>query len=159
MKNLQDGILSMLIVAWTWLAPIQGILISIGLLILADTVLGLWKSKKLKTKITSRGLSSIISKLLLYQTAIITIWMIDKHIIGSVIGIFTEIPFFLTKTVAACISLVELYSMKENLDQIVGRDVWKLIKGLITRSADEIIDIKKRIDEIDTPDTSDGHKD
>ena len=55
--TLASSINRIAIVVLSFLMPIKGILLTIGLSILADTIVGIWKSKKLNIKITSRRLS------------------------------------------------------------------------------------------------------
>lgn len=143
MHGIKTWIVSTLVVIWAYLADIHGMMFAIGGLIIIDTVLGILKSRKKGIRITSRRLSAFISKTLLYQVAIITIYMIDRHIFGDVVSIFIQSPLISTKIIATIICLIELYSIKENLDSITGMNIWSHAKGLITRSTKEVMDIKK----------------
>ncbi len=60
-----------------FLMPISGLLFLVGFVIALDTITGVWKSIKRKVPITSRGLSAIISKMLLYEVTVIMFYMID----------------------------------------------------------------------------------
>jgi hypothetical protein len=71
LSSIQKSSLQLLAVVSAFFLPITGILFLIGFSILVDTITGIWKAKKLKIKITSRGLSAIISKLMLYEVAVI----------------------------------------------------------------------------------------
>ena len=77
-SSIQKSSLQLLTVISAFFLPIIGILFLIGFAILVDTFTGIWKSKKLKIKITSRGLSAVISKLLLYEIAVILFYLISQ---------------------------------------------------------------------------------
>ena len=54
----------------SFLMPIATVLIVVGLFIFADTITGIWKSIKKQQKITSKRLSNVISKMVLYLVSI-----------------------------------------------------------------------------------------
>jgi hypothetical protein len=149
MNDIKQWISSLLIVLWAYVADIHGTMLAIGMLIFIDTLLGVYKSRKLKRKITSRRLSAIISKMLLYQGAVISIYLIDKNIMGGLVGIFIETPFFITKLTATVIALIELYSIKENLDAIAGKSIWQYTKSIITRTIREVMEVKGELNDKD----------
>ena len=60
--SIQSKILTLISICLAFFLPISGILLMIGVLIVIDTVAGIWKAKKIGEKITSRRLSAIISK-------------------------------------------------------------------------------------------------
>ena len=60
--SIQSKILTLISICLAFFLPISGILLMIGVLIVIDTVTGIWKAKKIGEKITSRRLSAIISK-------------------------------------------------------------------------------------------------
>jgi hypothetical protein len=59
--SIQQELLTLISICLAFFLPISGILLMIGVLIAIDTFTGIWKANKLKEKITSRKLSSIIS--------------------------------------------------------------------------------------------------
>jgi hypothetical protein len=125
-------------------APVVGILIAVGLAIALDTILGISKAIILKEKITSRKLSNIVSKFVLYQAAVLLLYTIDNFLLGEFFKIWFDIPYFFTKVVAIVIIFIELTSMKENFEEAFKIDIFTKVKGLLIRSKE----LKDVIDEI-----------
>jgi len=130
-----------------FLLPIHGLIIAVGLTIFADTLIGIYKAKKLNgwKSVSSRKLSAIVSKMFLYQGALILFFVIDIFILGEFILIFIGIPFFLTKVLAATLCLIELKSIDENYKIISGKSIWQQFKNILIRSKElkqEISDLK-----------------
>ena len=114
------------------LAPIKGLLIIIGIFILIDTVLGVLAAKKRKIKITSNRLSSMLSKMLVYQLVVILAFALDKLILGDIVAIFISVPLLITKIAALFVLANEAYSIDEKI-RIVrnGKGIWYQFKRLI----------------------------
>jgi hypothetical protein len=91
-----------------FLMPISGLLFLVGFVILLDTITGVWKSIKNKVKITSRGLSAIISKMLLYEVTVIMFYMIDQFILNHIILQFFSVELLLTKVLALILVSIEI---------------------------------------------------
>ena len=115
----------------------------IGLLIILDTITGIWKAKKLKEKITSRKLSSIISKLALYEVTVIMFFLIDRFILNDIILTFFSVPFMLTKIVALVLASIEVMSINENYKAVKSIDLWQSMKLLFARAKDIKDDLNK----------------
>ena len=126
-------------------APIQGLLISVGTAIALDTIFGIAKSIKLGEKITSRKLSNIVSKFVLYQAAVLLIFTIDIFLLGEFFKMWFSIPFFFTKVVTIILIFIESVSIKENFEESFNVDVFKLLKGFLKRSKEikDDIDVLK----------------
>ena len=142
--SIQKEILTLTSIIFAFFLPISGILIMIGVLIAIDTFTGIWKAKKLKEKITSRKLSSIISKLALYEITVIMFFLIDAFILNDIILTFFSVPFMLTKVTALVLASIEVMSINENYKVVKGIDLWQSMKLLFSRAKD----IKKDIDKI-----------
>ncbi len=127
-----------------FLMPISGLLFLVGFVIVLDTITGVWKSYKNKVKITSRGLSAIISKMLLYEVTVIMFYMIDKFILNSIILQFFSVELLLTKVLALILVSIEVMSINENYKAVKGLDLWQAMKNLFARAKD----IKKEVNEI-----------
>lgn len=125
-------------------APVVGILIAVGVAIALDTVLGIAKAVMIKDKVTSRKLSNIVSKFVLYQSAVLLLYVIDQFLIGEFFKIWFSIPFFFTKCVALVIIFIELTSMKENFEAAFQIDIFQKVKELLRRSKE----LKDDIDEL-----------
>jgi len=141
--SIQSELLTLISICFAFFLPISGILLMIGVLILIDTMTGIWKAKKLKEKITSRKLSSIISKLALYEVTVIMFFLIDKFILNDIILTFFSVPFMLTKVVALVLASIEVMSINENYKSVKQIDLWGSLKNLLARSAEIKEDIKK----------------
>lgn len=133
-----------LITLSAFLMPIKPLMILVGLMILLDTIFGIWKCKKQGTEITSKGLSSIVSKMVLYEAAVILIFALEKFMLGEFVLLFTAIPLFLTKVVATLLVGIELTSMSENFKEATGISIWYKIKVMLGRAKD----IKDDVNEI-----------
>jgi len=143
--SIQSELLTLISICFAFFLPISGILLMIGVLIIIDTMTGIWKAKKLKEKITSRKLSSIISKLALYEVTVIMFFLIDQFILNDIILTFFSVPFMLTKVVALVLASIEVMSINENYKVISAKnlDLWQSMKLLFARAKDINDDIKK----------------
>jgi len=128
-------------------APIQGLLIAVGIGIFLDTFTGVFKSIKLNgwVSIRSRRLSHVVSKMLLYQLTIIMLYIIDKFLLNEFVTQHFTIQFMFTKLVAILLIFIELVSIKENIEAALKIDIWKMLKTLLNRAKEvkEDIDLIK----------------
>ena len=141
--SIQQEFLTLISICLAFFIPISGILIMIGVLICIDTFTGIWKANKLEEKITSRKLSSIISKLALYEVTVIMFFLIDQFILNDIILTFFSVPFMLTKVVALVLASIEVMSINENYKVVKGIDLWQSMKLLFARAKDIKDDINK----------------
>lgn len=144
LKAMQLNWIKLVATVCTFLMPISGLLFLVGFSIFLDTVTGVWKSVKNKVPITSRGLSSIISKMLLYEVTVILFYMIDFFILNNIILKFFAVPLLLTKVLSLILVSIEVMSINENYKAVKGLDLWQAMKNLFARAKD----IKKEVDEI-----------
>jgi len=142
LASIKQYIIQLLAVVGAFFLPISGILFLIGFAIVLDTITGLWKAKKLKIKITSRKLSAIISKLMLYEVAVIGFYLIDYFILNDIIMKFFSVPLMLTKILSLVLCSIEVISISENYKAVKGIDIWSAFKNLLQRSKE----IKQDID-------------
>ena len=112
--------------------PIKELMLTIGFLVAADMVVGIWKALKLKQRIRSRRMSDTITKLLLYQIAIMSGFLIESFIISELIPI--------TKLVATVIAVIEFKSIIESIESVTGKDLWSKLKTIIGRKSEDITD-------------------
>ena len=141
--SIQSKLLTLISICFAFFLPISGILIMIGVLIAIDTFTGIWKANKLNEKITSRKLSSIISKLALYEITVIMFFLIDAFILNDIILTFFSVPFMLTKVTALVLASIEVMSINENYKIVKGIDLWQSMKLLFARAKDIKEDINK----------------
>jgi hypothetical protein len=142
LSSIQKYIIQLFAVVGSFFLPISGILFLIGFAIAVDTLTGIWKSKKLGIPITSRKLSAIVSKLFLYEVAVIGFYLIDKFILNDIILTFFSVPLMLTKILSLVLCSIEVISISENYKAVKGIDIWSAFKNLLQRSKE----IKNDID-------------
>lgn len=138
------GFPKLLAIIGAFFLPISGILFLVGFSIFVDTLTGIWKARKLKIPITSRKLSAIVSKLFLYELAVIGFYLIDKFILNDIILTFFSVPLMLTKILALVLVSIELTSINENYISIKNISIFQSLKNLFSRAKE----IKNDIDEI-----------
>jgi phage-related holin len=141
--SIQSELLTLISICFAFFLPISGILLMIGVLIVIDTLTGIWKAKKLKEKISSRKLSAIVSKLALYEITVIMFFLIDRFVLNDIILTFFSVPFMLTKVVALVLASIEVMSINENYKVVKGLDLWQSMKSLFARAKDIKDDINK----------------
>src|SRR3990167_7786423 len=93
-------------------------MIAAGFLIGADTITGIMKARKKGVPVTSRRLSNVLTKMVLYQLLIISAHVCELYLVA-------ELPF--VKLVLGAIALVEFKSILENTSEYLGKDVVKAI--------------------------------
>lgn len=112
------------------LAPIHAVMITVGVLIISDLILGIWAALKRGEKITSAALRRTVSKMLIYQLAIITGFLCQHYLI--------EDFFPITKLIAGVIGAVEMKSILENADSINGSSIFKAIISKLGSENDKL---------------------
>lgn len=126
MKNwFTSHLYSLGVLLLAFLAPIKMLLLTVGVLIFFDFIIGIFKAYKLGEDITSRKMGNTIGKILLYNMAVITIYMLDINLINS--GIHPE------KIVALLICSTETKSIMESFKILYGIDLWSVTKNLFKR--------------------------
>lgn len=120
-KNLESIAISIV----AFFSPIIPLMLTVGFLVAVDFIFGIWRSLKLKQEVTSRKMSHTITKILLYNVTIMSVWVLEKNIIGS------DIP--ITKIVAGVICLTETKSIDEAFKIIFGFSIWSKMKRSLGR--------------------------
>ena len=110
--------------------PIKELMITIGFLVGADMIVGIWKALKIGQRIRSRRMSDSVTKMLLYQLAIVSGFLIETYIIEQLIPI--------TKLIATVIAIIEFKSIVESIEAVTGKDLWGKIKTLIGRKSEDL---------------------
>ena len=129
-------------IIFSFFLPIVGILILIGAAVLLDTISGIYKSRKLKQPITSRKLSAIMSKILLYEATVILLYLIDYFLVNEIVYSFFSIDMLVTKVLALTLVSIEVVSINENYKAIYGKDIWSALKNLFARAKEVTQDFK-----------------
>lgn len=127
MKNIWLDILAFLAI---FFADLQGALLAIGFLILADTYTGIWAAyKKDGVKaITSRKAGRIVAKFILYPLSLIVAKVSEQYLSPA-------IPWI--DVTAGILAVVEVKSIFENMSLILGFDLWEKIKKQLWKDKTE----------------------
>lgn len=125
-------------------APIVGILITVLVFIMLDTFMGIWKSRKKKVPITSRGLSALISKTLLYEITVLCTYFVDYYILNSITSVLFSQELVVTKIIALTLLSIEAVSINENFKQVRGVSLWDAMKKMVSRAKE----VKEDVDQI-----------
>lgn len=143
LTTLQSKPLIMFSSILSFLLPVANILLLVGFAITLDTLTGVWKSIKTGDKITSRKLSSIISKMLLYQSTILLFFMLDVFILDEIVLSFFNIHLLTTKILGLTLFSIELVSINENYKKVMNVDLWSSLKNMLSRAKEIKGDITK----------------
>lgn len=114
------------------LLPIKELMLTIGFLVGADLVVGIWKAFKTGQKIRSRRMSDTITKLLLYQIAIISGFLIEKYVITDMIAV--------SKLIGTVIAIIEFKSIIESIEAVTGTSLWDKIRVIVGRKSEDVMD-------------------
>lgn len=107
----------------TILAPIKAVIITVGVLIIMDLITGVIAAHKRGESVTSAGLRRSIYKMLAYQLAVISGFLVEKYLLEGILPV--------SKLVAGAIGLTEMKSLLENANSLTGTDLFKqVISGL-----------------------------
>ena len=93
-------------------APIQAAIITVFVLIMADLVTGVYAAWKSEELITSSGLRRTITKLCVYEAALLLGFLTQTYLTGPYVPVSTIVSTF--------IGVTELKSVIENLNSISG---------------------------------------
>jgi hypothetical protein len=124
------------------LAPVKGMVFMCVFFIWLDLGFGIWRSRKLKKPLRSRGLARTISKSLLYSGGIVAVFMLEKYVLADLIGMFISVDLVLTKAFTFYCIFTELKSMNESYFDVTKKDVLKGFKEFITAKKQEWDELK-----------------
>jgi hypothetical protein len=140
--KLQTYSVQLMAIVSSFFMPICGILVLIFSAVLLDTITGIWKAKKTKQSVTSRKLSAIISKILLYEATVMLFYAMDKFLLNDIVISFFGIELLTTKVLALVLVSVEIISINENYKAVKGIDLWASLKNLFARAKEVTSDFK-----------------
>lgn len=112
------------------LAPIKMVLVTVGVLVAADLVFGIWAAKRRGEPLTSARLSHSVTKVLVYQAAVITGYLVEKYMLDNLLPV--------CNIIAGLIGSVELKSLLENGQDILGQPVFQTVVSLLKPKVEEI---------------------
>lgn len=116
------------------LAPIKAVMITVGVLIVADAVAGMYAAHKRGEQISSAAMRRTISKMLVYQGVVVCGWLLEANLIDHLIPI--------AKIVAGAIGMVEFKSILENANSIMGMDIFKTVIAKLGSDNDVVAQAK-----------------
>ena len=112
MKTIINAVLCSLL---AFFVPIQGVLLLVGMSILADTIIGIYASKKAGREIISKRLGwGIISKMFAYEAAILMIYAIEILLLEDITALVLDIHLIVTKVAALTLVSIEAFSIDES---------------------------------------------
>jgi len=119
--------------------------VAVASAIILDTFTGIFKSVKLKgwKSFTSRNLSSIISKMLLYETCVLFLFLMDKYLLNEFVKHAFGFEFMFTKISAMLLLFIELVSIKENIEQAFNINIWSMLKKALSRAKELKSDVNE----------------
>jgi hypothetical protein len=124
MDKIPEYILTALAAIWVVIAPIQGLLLALGALILIDMILGVWRALKQGQSVRpSQAIRQTIGKATKYTLAVVAGFALD-YIIGDTSVLAVARGFSLAVGVAECSSLAENFfkitgiNIKEVLNKV-----------------------------------------
>lgn len=106
----------------SFLLDITPLLLSVGALILFDTVTGVVAARKRGEIIDSRKGGRVLSKILLYPCILIVSKVSETYLAP-------DIPWMRVAT--GLIAAVEMKSIYENVSDALGYDLWRQVKNMV----------------------------
>jgi len=129
-------LITALVAVYSFFAPIQVILLVIGLAIFVDTVVAIRLTTE---KFSSRRLrKGIVGKMITYQSAVILFFLIDYSMVNEMVKTVFSVDYTLTKLVGLFLASIEVVSIDEKIRIKYGDD-----KGFIARFKRFISNAKK----------------
>jgi len=116
---MQDWIKTLALSTVAVLAPIHTVMIAVGLLIGMDLITGIMAAKKQGDKITSAAMRRTISKMAVYQMVVVSGFLVETYLIDGIIPV--------VKLIGGVIGVVEITSILENANKILGENVFKKV--------------------------------
>ena len=117
------------------LAPIHAMVVAVFFVVLIDFITGIMAAYKSGDKITSAGFRRTLSKLAIYQFALISGHLIEDYLILD--------AFPVARIIAGVIGLVELTSILENCNIVYGGNLFRTLLQRIGSVNDAVTKVKK----------------
>lgn len=133
-----------LLVIIAFLLPVKPMLLIVGAMIVIDTAFGIYRARKVKENVSSRKLSNIVSKMVLYQSAVILMYAIEIYILQDITALFVDVHLIATKLVVITIISIEVTSIRENYKAATGVDLYDKFKEVLLRAKS----LKKSIEDV-----------
>ena len=82
-----DLIKTLLLASLAVFAPIQAVIITVGVLIFTDLILGIMAARKRKEAITSGAMRRTVTKMFVYQVAVMTGFLGETFLLGGLVPV------------------------------------------------------------------------
>jgi phage-related holin len=130
----------LLLTFFSFLSPIKGVFVAVGLAVFLDTAVGVYVARKNK-EFNSNNLFNMVVKKFFYMSTILLAYLIDSYVINqSILGI----PYFTAKITCVFWIYIEGKSIHENSQKLGNKPFAEIITNLIKW----VKSIKKDINEI-----------
>jgi len=116
---MKDWLVALMLAAMAALAPIKAVMITVGILIIADALTGMYAAHKRGEKLSSAAMRRTLSKMMVYQSVVICGFLLESNILDNLIPV--------AKIVAGAIGMVEFKSILENANSIVGTNIFQAV--------------------------------
>lgn len=116
---MKEWLMAILLSCVAVLAPIKAVLVTVGILILADMFTGMYAAKKRGEELSSAAMRRTLSKMLVYQGVVILGYLLEANLMDHLMPV--------AKIVASAIGMVEFKSILENSNSIVGTNIFKAV--------------------------------
>ena len=143
-------ILTVFLTVVSFLLPIKGFLLAVGLMVLLDTIVGIYTTIKLngRKSYQSTKLFNFVVKSFFYGSTICIMYIIDYFLIG--VGGFFGISLISSKITSIIFIYIELKSIDESSQKLNNPPFYVMIKNLFTKlkslkkDLNEILDFDKK---------------
>lgn len=132
MTKLKASLIGIASIIGAFLLPIAPLIYIVTAFVIMDTFMGILRANKVKERRTSRKYRKFVSKSGLYLGSLVLMFVVERYIAGDFILLFTSIPLFLTKLMAATLVFIEAKSIGENYEIITGVNIWNKFKELLS---------------------------
>lgn len=123
--TMKTWLISILLSVLAALSPMVPLFVTATLLIISDMVFAIYRAYKNEVPITSRKLSQVLPKLILYNIGILLAFLVEKYVLVDTIPI--------SKLALGVISMVEMKSIDESFQSIFGYSLYSKLLAMIKR--------------------------
>jgi len=116
---MKDWLVALGLACMAALAPIKAVMITVGILIMADALTGMYAAHKRGEKLSSAAMRRTISKMMVYQGVVICGFLLEANLLDHFVPV--------AKIVAGAIGMVEFKSILENANSIMGINIFKSV--------------------------------
>lgn len=150
MKLVYGYILTGFLTVVSFLLPIKGFLLAVGLMVVLDTIVGIYTTIKLygRKSYQSTKLFNFAVKSFFYGSTVCIMYVIDYFLIG--VGGFLGISLISSKVASIFFIYIELKSINESSKKLGNPAFYVMIKDLFTKlkslkkDLNEILDFDKK---------------